>query len=253
MLADLESAKTRIAQALAMKENVDAVERGKQLVDEGKFLDAIEASEQSLNICEQYDLADGSRYALEQIKLARTKFDQAIARGDLKVPGSGTGPGPDSTSDGTDGGPAGGNGEASAEETLTEAILGIYEESEVVNGGILEVERLQEFLAEKGHPASPVVLQNTLEMLAQVGMVHRVIEWSDTKLVCFREIDFSEEELELLEALHDRPIMTPAEIAKKVKKDEEVVLELIKGLQEKQVLRLRGDKVEVPGLRQETA
>ncbi|MBD3185999.1 hypothetical protein GF325_04140 [Candidatus Bathyarchaeota archaeon] len=140
-------------------------------------------------------------------------------------------------------------------EEITEKILAIYEKHELETGGIMQVEKLVILLKEGGMEIGEEKFISTLEVLKNMGLIHSIIKLDCGKgIIIFRQMEFEVDEINVF----NQAILIPRQEFKKetlaaaMNLSEEQVLELLKKMQEKGVLRYKGEEIiDIPGLIQD--
>ncbi len=138
-------------------------------------------------------------------------------------------------------------------EMLAEKILAVYEKQEILNGGLMQFSKLKILLKEEAGEYQESKFQATLEVVKSMGMISRIVALpgTDEKLVLFKDIPLDPDELRAIQFAIGKPVcdLTKDSIGRALGFDEERVLSLLKGLQDKGIIRITGkDAVQIPGI-----
>ncbi|MHA1715216.1 MAG: hypothetical protein ACTSXP_06205, partial [Promethearchaeota archaeon] len=137
-------------------------------------------------------------------------------------------------------------------QKLSEKIFAIYEKHEIVNGGVMQLKKLEQLLIKEGLKSiNKEDLKKTIDLLKSMGMISRVLEFPNgEKVLLFKDIPLSDKEIEILGKVLETPkqLFVKTKLATILNMTEEEILDLLKNLQEKGIIRYHGDSViEVPG------
>ena len=135
-------------------------------------------------------------------------------------------------------------------EKVAEKILSIYEKQEIINGGLMEVVKLGELVSAEMKNFDKSKFMSTLEVVKSMGLISRFLTLGGRKIVLFKDIELNDVEQQIIQL----GLITPKKDFKKddipemLKMGEDKVLEALKSLQEKGIIRFSGNKVEIPGI-----
>lgn len=139
-----------------------------------------------------------------------------------------------------------------SEEAIIDGILSIYEKYEHINGGLMDLRLVHRLLQQLYPDVTVQEMNDTLPALKDMGLVQDVVELDDLTLWLFKDITLSKEMKTVLTILNKEGWLDKAKIADKTGWDEEKVLNVMKALQDMDVLRLDGENnIIIPGLYKE--
>ena len=135
------------------------------------------------------------------------------------------------------------------DEAIIEGIITIFENYEHMNGGLMDVRLIRKLLSELYPDITVEQILNTVKSLMEMGLVRDVLEFSELKVLLFKEMVIDEEMKILLGSILVNGWMDKTEIGEKLSWDEEQTLNVMKRLQDIEVLRLdEKNRVVIPGL-----
>jgi hypothetical protein len=124
-------------------------------------------------------------------------------------------------------------------EALAEKILAVYEKQEIVNGGVMQLKKLQSLLDDEaaGKKIDSGKLASTLEVVRSMGMISKKLE-------------LPADEIGIIQLAISTPIaeFTKENIVNMLGVPEEIVLATLKKLQGKGIIRFSGKSIQVPGV-----
>jgi hypothetical protein len=139
-------------------------------------------------------------------------------------------------------------------EMLAEQILGIYEKQEIVNGGVMQLRKLQSLLAEEIGSYSQKKFNSTLDVVKSMGMIARIEDFpSGEKIVFFKDVELTDDEKRLIDLAIATPLQdfTQEFIGDSLGISPDDLPDLLKSLIDKGIIRLSGNSIQVPGVIQE--
>ncbi|MBN2155875.1 MAG: hypothetical protein JW776_07510 [Candidatus Lokiarchaeota archaeon] len=135
------------------------------------------------------------------------------------------------------------------EDAMIEGIMTIFENYEHMNGGLMDIRLIHQYLSELYIEITVEQILNTLDSLMEMGLVREVLNLSGVTIVLFKEIPLDEEMKILLGTILENGWMDKTEIGLKLGWDEEQTLNVMKRLQDVGLLRLdEKNRVVIPGL-----
>ncbi|MGV9199432.1 MAG: hypothetical protein ACOC4M_11515, partial [Promethearchaeia archaeon] len=141
------------------------------------------------------------------------------------------------------------------EDLVPEKILEFHEKYTMVNGGFAQYEKIKEYvmdqLEDDFEEISDDLIKTMLVQLKELMMVHGSLEIGDHDVYLFNPLEISEDEKEFIEFNMNKKPMTKKKVINKLDWEEEKVLEIMKELQEKNILRIEKNKIKIPGIIQE--
>ncbi|MHA1729537.1 MAG: hypothetical protein ACTSWY_12500 [Promethearchaeota archaeon] len=138
------------------------------------------------------------------------------------------------------------------EEAIIDGIMTIFEKYEIVNGGLMDIKLIHQFLKELYTDISIDELIGPIKSLKQMGLVRKEISLGSLTILLFKDIELNDDMLEIIKVTSIKgQWMTKDELSDALgsKWNEERTLNGMKNLQDIGVLRLDiENKVEIPGL-----
>lgn len=135
------------------------------------------------------------------------------------------------------------------DEAIIEGIITIFENYEHMNGGLMDVRLIRNLLSELYPDVTIEQILKTVEALKEMGLVREALDFPETTVLLFKEMAIDEEMKLLLGSILKNGWMNKTEIGEKLSWDEERTLNVMKRLQDIEVLRLdEKNRVVIPGL-----
>ncbi len=134
-------------------------------------------------------------------------------------------------------------------EAIIEAIITVYENYEHINGGLMDVRLIRKYISELYPEITVEMILNTVDSLLNMGFVQELVKYPETSILLFKEITLDEDMKILLGSIVKYGWMDKIEIGEKLSWEEEKTLNVMKLLQDAEVLRLdEKNRVVIPGL-----
>jgi hypothetical protein len=134
-------------------------------------------------------------------------------------------------------------------EAIIEGIMTIFENYEYINGGLMDVRLIQKYLSELYSDVTVDQIVGIVDSLQEMGLVREILEFPDVTILIFKEMTLDEDMKNLLGSILQNGWMDKTEIGEKLLWDEEKTLNVMKRLQDVEVLRLdEKNRVVIPGL-----
>ncbi len=135
------------------------------------------------------------------------------------------------------------------DEAIIEGIVTIFENYEHMNGGLMDVRLIRNYLSELYPDITVEQILNTLDAIIEMGLVRTIFEFPQTTVLLFKDMVLDEEMKLLLGSILKFGRMNKTEMGEKLSWDEELTLNVMKRLQDIEVLRLdEKNRVVIPGL-----
>ncbi len=135
-----------------------------------------------------------------------------------------------------------------SDEAIIEGVITIYENYEHINGGLMDVRLIHQLLSELYPDIEIKQILNTVDALIEMGLVRTIFEFPETTVLLFKEMVFDGDMKILLGSILKNGWMDKSEICNKLNWDEERTLNVMKRLQDVEVLRLdEKNRVVIPG------
>ncbi|MBD3197777.1 MAG: hypothetical protein GF317_22185 [Candidatus Lokiarchaeota archaeon] len=138
--------------------------------------------------------------------------------------------------------------EAGLEDLIPEKILNYHEKFSMITGGFSQYEKIKEFLIHEIGEVPDDLTKTMLDQLIELQMIQKTLQIGDYNFFLFKDISFSDEEKDFIQFSINKKPMQKEELIKAINWDEEKVLKVMKGLQERGILRLENNRVIIPGI-----
>ncbi|MFX0009711.1 MAG: hypothetical protein ACFE9R_05300 [Candidatus Hermodarchaeota archaeon] len=133
-------------------------------------------------------------------------------------------------------------------ERISQKVLDFHEKYSVVNGGFCQYEKLLEFINKEMEHVNEGTLKEVLVNLTNLKLISKSLKIGKATFYLFKEIDISSKEKSFIKyALNKKPLKK-LEFKRGLKWKEEDVLNIMKSLQENNILRIESDKIIIPGI-----
>ena len=143
--------------------------------------------------------------------------------------------------------------EASIElnEVISQRILRYHEKFSILNGGIAQYEKIENYILKKEPDIKKKTILSTLNQLKELNLISSSITIDNHEIFLFKDLEFTQEEKDFIShALYKSPL-SKEDFIKSLKWDEENTLKTMKTLQDKGIIRIEANKVIIPGIIQE--
>jgi len=135
------------------------------------------------------------------------------------------------------------------DDAIIEGVMTIFENYEHINGGLMDVRLIRHYLSELYPEITVDQILNVLDSLKTMGLLRVILEYPTATILLFKEIELDEDMKILLGSIVENGWMDKNEIGNALTWDEERTLNVMKRLQDAEVLRLDEKKrVIIPGL-----
>jgi hypothetical protein len=141
--------------------------------------------------------------------------------------------------------------EPSLEDQISEKILEYHEKFSMINGGFVMYEKIERYIQDEIGFIPEELLKDFLKQLKELKMIQKILFFGDTTYYCFKEFNLDLEEKDFISFVKNKLPLTKNEIIDKINWEEEKILETMKKLQEKGILRIENNKIQIPGIIQE--
>jgi hypothetical protein len=136
-------------------------------------------------------------------------------------------------------------------EALSQRILRFHEKYSILNGGIAQFERIQNFILKKYPETNKEIILSTLDQLMELNLVSSSITLGEHQIFLFKEIKLTQREKEFIShSLYKKPL-SKNDFMTSLEWNEEATLETMKALQKKGIIRIEANKIIIPGIIQE--
>lgn len=141
--------------------------------------------------------------------------------------------------------------ERDLEDLVPEKILNYHEKYSLLNGGFVQYTKIKEFVDSELEDVPEDLIKAMLGQLKELMMIQDVITIGKEDFYLFNPMEINEEEIKFIEFAINKKPMKKKEIMEGLEWEEEDILNVMKSLQAKGVLRIEKDKVLIPGIKQE--
>ncbi|MBD3255411.1 MAG: hypothetical protein GF383_09975 [Candidatus Lokiarchaeota archaeon] len=131
---------------------------------------------------------------------------------------------------------------------ISEEILSYHEKFSLLNGGLSQYELIKNYIKSTLHDIPEETIKLVLKQLKELQMINSKISINDYRLYLFTELALSEREKEFIGFCINKKPLTKSEIIEGLNWTEEEVLNTMKELQSKSILRIEKDKIIIPGI-----
>ena len=136
-------------------------------------------------------------------------------------------------------------------EAVSQRVLRFHEKYSIVNGGLAQFEKIENFILKKNPDIQKEIILSTLNQLMELSLVSSSVTLNEHQIFLFKHIELTQKEKDFIShALYKRPL-SKDDFMKKLKWNEETTLETMKTLQEKGIIRIEANKIIIPGIIQE--
>jgi hypothetical protein len=142
-------------------------------------------------------------------------------------------------------------GSIDLDEAVSQRILRFHEKYSIINGGLVQFEKIENFILKKNPDIKKEIILATLNQLMDLSLVSSSLTLDEHLIFLFKDIELTQNEKDFIsQALYRKPL-SKDNFMKRLKWNEETILETMKLLQEKGIIRIEADKVVIPGIIQE--
>jgi hypothetical protein len=135
-------------------------------------------------------------------------------------------------------------------DAVSSLILSFHEKFSIVNGSFVQYEKLKDFILRDLPTVTDETIKATIEDLKVLKLIHIEIIIDEHPFYAFKPIKFTKLEKEFIaKAINSKPL-SKKEYLELLKWEEDRLLKVMKKLQEKGILRIKADKIIIPGVLQ---
>ncbi|MBD3211632.1 MAG: hypothetical protein GF311_03410 [Candidatus Lokiarchaeota archaeon] len=143
-----------------------------------------------------------------------------------------------------------GEGTQNLDDLISSLILNYDEKYSMVNGGFVQFEKINEYILNKDERITGDMVRTVLNELNSLQMINKIIKIEDATFYTFNKMELNEDQKDFIHFLVNKKPMSKQMVIEELEWDEQKVLETMKSLQEKNLLRLENDKIIIPGANQ---
>jgi hypothetical protein len=138
--------------------------------------------------------------------------------------------------------------ESDLKKLVSQTILSFHEKYSLLNGGLVQYEKLSNFIKGDIEDATEDLIQETIAKLNELKMIHNIFKLMDHQFLTFKEINLKKSEKDFISFALDKKPMNKEDFIKGLSWDEEKVLSIMKDLQSKGILRIERNNIIFPGI-----
>jgi hypothetical protein len=138
--------------------------------------------------------------------------------------------------------------ESDLKKLISQTILSFHEKYSLLNGGLVQYEKLSNFIKGDIEDASEDLIQETIVKLNKLKMIHSTFKLMNHQFLSFKEIKLEKSEKDFIAFALDKKPMNKEAFIKGLSWDEEKVLSIMKNLQSKGILRIERNNIIIPGI-----
>ena len=138
--------------------------------------------------------------------------------------------------------------ESDLKKLISQTILSFHEKYSLLNGGLVQYEKLSNFIKGDIEDASEDLIQETIVKLNKLKMILNTFKLMDHQFLTFKEIKLEKSEKDFIIFALDKKPMNKEDFIKGLGWDEEKVLSIMKDLQSKGILRIERNNIIIPGI-----
>ena len=134
------------------------------------------------------------------------------------------------------------------EELISEKILSYHEKFTLINGGLSQYEKIKQFIEQELGDIPEDLMKSMLEQLKELQMIHGIYKIGDYDFYLFTELSLNEDEKTFIQFAINKKPMLKEDFIQGLDWDEEQILKTMKTLQEKNILRIEKNEINIPGI-----
>jgi hypothetical protein len=135
-------------------------------------------------------------------------------------------------------------------DVISQKILSFHEKYSLLNGGFSQYEKIKDYLQREIDDISEENIKTVLEQLIELKLISDSIKVGKRICYLFREVELSKNELAFIKYAFDKEPLKKDAYKRGLKWNEEKVLDTMKKLQEKGILRIESNTIIIPGIQQ---
>jgi hypothetical protein len=134
------------------------------------------------------------------------------------------------------------------EDLVPEKILNYHENYSLLNGGFAQYETIKNYVEQELGDVPEDLFKNMLEQLIQLQMIQSSMNIGEYTFYLFQNIEFNEKEKKFLNYSVYKSPLSKQDYIDGLDWEEEDILDTMKNLQNKGILRIESDKIVIPGI-----
>jgi hypothetical protein len=136
-------------------------------------------------------------------------------------------------------------------EAVSQRILRFHEKYSILNGGMAQFEKIENYILKKYPDIKEKIILSTLKQLMGLSLVSSSITLNEHQIFLFTDIELTQKEKEFIShALYKKPL-SKDDFITSLGWDEEETLFTMRNLQEKGLIRIEANRIIIPGIIQE--
>ena len=136
-------------------------------------------------------------------------------------------------------------------EIISQKILSYLENYSIMNGGLIQYEKIKIFILEDDPTITEEEIKKTINQLKELQLIHGSIKLGPFEVYIFKDLKLNSSEKQFIEYAISKKPLKKEDFMKGLEWDEEETLKSMKSLQEKGILRIESNTLTIPGIIQE--
>jgi len=138
--------------------------------------------------------------------------------------------------------------ELQLKETISQKILSYHEKFFLINGGFSQFEKIKQFIDQEIADVPNEVILTVLEQFFELKLIFKSFKIGKVIYYLFKDVELSAVEKKFIKFATNKKPLIKINFLKGLKWDEEKVLNTMKSLQEKGILRIESNSIIIPGI-----
>lgn len=144
--------------------------------------------------------------------------------------------------------------ERDLEDLIPEKLLNFHERFSLINGGLVQYEKIKNFVQQELHEFGEVfedLIKAMLSQLKELQMIHNILKMGDYEFILFKDIKLNFLHRRFITLAVGKKPLKKEDFMEELRWEEEKVLKTMKELQEFGIMKLENDEIIIPGIIQE--
>ena len=138
--------------------------------------------------------------------------------------------------------------ELQLKETISQKILSYHEKFFLINGGFSQYEKIKQFIDQEIKDVPNEVILTVLDQLFELKLIFKSFKIGKVTYYLFKDVELNVVEKKFIKFATNKKPLKKINFLKGLKWDEEKVLNTMKSLQEKGILRIESNSIIIPGI-----
>ena len=138
--------------------------------------------------------------------------------------------------------------ELQLKETISQKILSYHEKFFLINGGFSQYEKIKQFIDQEITDVPNEVILSVLDQLFELKLIFKSFKIGKVVYYLFKDVELNAVEKKFIKFATNKKPLKKINFLKGLKWDEEKVLNTMKSLQEKGILRIESNNIIIPGI-----